>query len=413
MNTAVVALALPLLAALALLAAVARAWLAEKARAAALSLELAALRAGTEAERRIAADLPGQISAQAAQAAQAAAQAAADALLSRARESFEAQDRAAAARIETQLKPVAEQLTRFEAKVGELEKVRAEESGGLKAQIAGLLQASEATREEARKLSQALRRGAGVQGRWGEQTLRNVLETSGLTRFDFDEQPSVDTEEGRRRPDVTVRLPGGGVFIIDAKCSLTAFLESLEAVDDAARDAAMHRHAASLRQHVQSLAAKAYWSQFKDAPDFVAMFVPGDGFLAGALERQPDLIAWAMTQRVVIATPSTLFAVCKAVAYGWRVQDSVANAEEVAQAGRDLYKRLADLGGHAEGLHRAITAVVERFNALVGSWESRVLPGARRMEQLGVAFDKRVENLDSVAVTPRETLRLVERADAG
>src|ERR1700684_1028029 len=183
------------------------------------------------------------------------------------------------------------------------EKARAEETGGLKAQIAALMQASVDTQAEARKLSAALRRGAGVQGRWGEQTLRNVLEVAGLTkRFDFEEQFSVDTEEGRRRPDVKVRMPGGGVFVIDAKCSLNAFLDAQDAVDDAGREAAYVRHAQSVRGHMAGLSSKAYGDQFQKegSPDFVAMFVPGDGFLAAALDRMPDLMSEAMEKRVLL-----------------------------------------------------------------------------------------------------------------
>ncbi len=185
-------------------------------------------------------------------------------LVKRAGEQFEAQERLAQAKLEAQLKPVAETLAKFEAQAAATEKARAEEAGGLKAQIAQMLTASTANPGRARKLSAALRRGAGVQGRWGEQTLRNVLETAGLARkFDFEEQFSIDSEEGRRRPDVKVRLPGGAVFVIDAKCSLNAFLEAQDAADESLRDAALARHAQSIRSHVAGLSAKVYWDQFK------------------------------------------------------------------------------------------------------------------------------------------------------
>src|SRR3990167_7001108 len=192
-----------------------------------------------------------------------AANAIAEQVLKRADETFHNREQLAQARLEAQLKPVAETLAKFQEQVVAVEKMRAEETGGLKAQISQLLLASTATQEEARKLSAALRRGAGVQGRWGEQTLRNVLEAAGLhNRYDFDEQPSTDTEEGRRRPDVTVRLPGGAVFVIDAKCSLNAFLDAQDAVDEAVREACYVRHAQSVRAHMQGLSAKAYWDQF-------------------------------------------------------------------------------------------------------------------------------------------------------
>jgi DNA recombination protein RmuC len=323
------------------------------------------------------------IKAQAAQSANAIA----EQLIRRADENAKSRERLAEARLEAQLKPVAETLAKFEAQVTAVEKTRAEETGGLKAQIAALLEASTATQVEARKLSAALRRGAGVQGRWGEQTLRNVLEAAGLnSRFDFQEQFSVDTEEGRRRPDVKVTLPGGGVFVIDAKCSLNAFLESQEATDEVLREAAMVRHAASVRSHMQSLSSKAYWDQFNSegSPDFVAMFVPGDGFLAAALDRLPELMAEAMDRRVVLVTPTTLFALCKAVAYGWRAEDQAKNAARIVEVGRELYKRVSVMGAHAGAMGKALESAVGKYNQFVGSLESQVLTQARRFEELSV-----------------------------
>jgi len=291
-------------------------------------------------------------------------------------------------------------LAKFETQVLAIEKARVEETGGLKEQIAALMTASVATQDEARKLSAALRRGAGVQGRWGEQTLRNVLEAAGLqNRFDFEEQFSVDSDEGRRRPDVKVHMPGGGVFVIDAKVSLNAFMESLEAVDDAARDAALTRHAASVRTHMGQLSAKAYWDQFKTSPDFVAMFVPGDGFLAAALDRLPDLMTEAMDRKVLLVTPTTLFALCKAVAYGWRVEEQSKNADQVAKLGKELYKRLSVMGGHAAALGKALDGAVGRYNSFVGSLESQVMTQARRFEELAVDH----EGKDLIALEPVET----------
>lgn len=323
------------------------------------------------------------IKAQAAQSANAIA----EQLIKRADENARSRERLAEARLEAQLKPVAETLAKFEAQVTAVEKARAEETGGLKAQITALLEASTATQAEARKLSAALRRGAGVQGRWGEQTLRNVLEAAGLnSRFDFQEQFSVDSDEGRRRPDVKVTLPGGGVFVIDAKCSLNAFLEAQEATDEVLREAAMARHAQSVRTHMQGLSSKAYWDQFagEGSPDFVAMFVPGDGFLAAALDRLPELMAEAMDRRVVLVTPTTLFALCKAVAYGWRAEDQAKNAARIVEVGRELYKRVSVMGAHAGAMGKALESAVGKYNQFVGSLESQVLTQARRFEDLSV-----------------------------
>lgn len=338
------------------------------------------------------------------QAAQAAGAVAED-LLKRADESFRNREQLAQQRLEAQLKPVAETLAKFEAQVQQIEKARAEETGGLKEQIGQLLQASEATQNEARKLSSALRRGAGVQGRWGEQALRNVLEAAGLNnRFDFEEQLSIASEEGRRRPDVKVRMPGGGMFVIDAKCSLNAFLEAQEATDEMLREQALVRHGQSIRTHMVGLSNKAYWDQFKDevTPDFVAMFVPGDGYLAAALERQPELLTEAMDKRVVIVTPSTLFALCKAVAYGWRAEDQAANADKIATLGRELYKRLSVMGGHIGGVGRALEAAVGKYNQFVGSLESQVLTQARRFEDLAVDHEgKDIPELAAIEASPR------------
>ncbi len=317
-----------------------------------------------------------------AQAAESA-NAVAEQLVARASETFRSQEQLAHARMEGQLKPVAEMLTKFEAQVRSIEAKRNEEAGRLKEQISQLMRASTETQFEARKLASALKRGAGVQGRWGEQTLRNVLEAAGLNhRFDFLEQASIDSDEGRRRPDVNVRLPGGAMFVIDAKVSLNAFLEAQDALEEPVREAAYVRHAQSVRAHMQGLSAKTYWDQFASSPDFVAMFVPGDGFLAAALERLPDLMSEAMDRRVILVTPTTLFALCKAVSYGWRVEDQARGAAKTAELGRELYKRLSVMGGHAAALGKALEGAVGRYNSFVGSLESQVMTQARRFEEL-------------------------------
>ncbi|MBR7621617.1 DNA recombination protein RmuC [Phenylobacterium sp. 20VBR1] len=341
----------------------------------------------------------------------------ADQVLKRADETFKGREELAQARLEAQLKPVAETLAKFQEQVVAVEKTRAEETGGLKAQISQLLLASTATQEEARKLSAALRRGAGVQGRWGEQTLRNVLEAAGLhNRYDFDEQTSTDTDEGRRRPDVTVRLPGGAVFVIDAKCSLNAFLDAQDATDDAIREACYVRHAQSVRAHMIGLSGKTYWDQFNQgSPDFVAMFIPGDSFLAAALDRMPELMTEAMDKRVLVVTPTTLFALCKAVVYGWRVEEQAANAQEISKLGRELYKRLSVMGGHAASVGKALEAAVGRYNSFVGSLETQVMTQARRFEDLQVDHEgKELPELGPVETGVRPLTKLaVDTADEG
>jgi len=411
MNTSLLA---ALTCALVALAALAWAWLERRraglAEARALELtERAVAAEGRAAHLEAQAGVQGELlKAQAAQSAQAVA----EALVKQTEETFRNREQLAQARLEAQLKPVAETLAKYQEQLAAVEKVRAEESGGLKQQIAQLLQASVQTQEEARKLSQALRRGAGVQGRWGEQTLRNVLEAAGLAhRFDFDEQVHAEGEDGRRRPDVVVRLPGGGVFVIDAKCSLNAFLELQEAGEDAARDFAGQRHVQSVRGHVQGLAAKAYWDQFEVSPDFVAMFVPLDSALAAALDRAPDLMTEAMERRVVIVTPSTLFALCKAVAYGWRVEEQAANARLVADLGRELYKRIAVMGEHAAAMGKSLGQAVDRYNRFAASLETQVLTQAKRFEDLKVDHEsKEIVAVEAVegAIRPLAKLSAAE-----
>jgi DNA recombination protein RmuC len=341
-----------------------------------------------------------------AQAAQSA-QVVADHMVSRATETFRQQDLLARERMEAQLKPVSETLARFQEHVTALEKVRAEETGGLKEQLALLMTASTATRDEARRLTEALKGNTGRRGRWGEQTCRNVLEAAGMAgRFDFQEQTSEANEEGRQsRPDFIVRLPGGGMFVIDAKVSL-AFGDASDGDEEAQARAASLRTATSMKTHVRQLSSKAYQDQFKPSPDFVVMFVPGDAFLAAALDHEPELMTQAMASRVVIVTPTTLFALCKAVAYGWRAEEQSRNADEVAKLGKELYKRLSVMGGHAAAVGRALDSAVGKYNQFVGSLESQVMVSARRFEDLQVDHEgKALPELGVVDQSPRSLSR--------
>lgn len=341
-----------------------------------------------------------------AQASQSA-EAVATKLVARATETFQAQDRVARERMEAQLKPVSETLAKFQQHVTALEKQRADETGGLKEQLSLLMAASTATRDEARRLTEALKGNTGRRGRWGEQTCRNVLEAAGMAgRFDFEEQNSSATDEGRQqRPDFIVKLPGGGMFVIDAKVSL-AFADEADGDEEAQARAMSLRTAASMKTHVRQLSSKAYQDQFKPSPDFVAMFVPGDAFLAAALDHEPDLMTTAMASRVVIVTPTTLFALCKAVAYGWRAEEQAKNAEDVAKLGKELYKRLSVMGGHAASVGKALDAAVSRYNQFVGSLESQVMVSARRFEDLKVDHEgKELPELNAVEQSPRALSR--------
>ncbi|MBU2168457.1 MAG: DNA recombination protein RmuC [Alphaproteobacteria bacterium] len=392
-------------------AVIALAWaLMERRRAAAAETrnwELRERHAETEARMRLFED---QAAANAeylrAQAAQSAG-AVAEELLKRTDETFRNRELLARERMEAQLKPVADTLAKFQEHVTALEKTRSEETGGLKEQLAALMTASSATRDEARKLTEALRGNTGRRGRWGEQTCRNVLEAAGMAgRFDFEEQTSNADEAGRQqRPDFVVRLPGGGMFVIDAKVPL-AFADQGEGDEEQRHQAASLRTAASMKTHMRQLASKAYQDQFQPSPDFVAMFVPGDAFLAAALDHEPELMTQAMASRVVIVTPTTLFALCKAVAYGWRAEEQTKNAEDVARLGKELYKRLSVMGGHAAAVGRALDTAVGKYNQFVGSLESQVMVSARRFEDLHVDHEgKELPDLSPVEASPRALSR--------
>ncbi|HEY0104321.1 MAG TPA: DNA recombination protein RmuC [Brevundimonas sp.] len=384
--------------------------LMERRRAAAAETrnwELRERHAETEARMRLfedqAATSTELLRAQAAQSANTVA----EALLKRTDETFRNRELMAQQRMEAQLKPVADTLKQFQEHVAALEKVRVEETGGLKEQLQLLMTASTATRDEARRLTEALKGNTGRRGRWGEQTCRNVLEAAGMAgRFDFTEQTSTADEHGRQqRPDFIVRMPGGGMFVIDAKVPL-AFGDEADGDEDAQAKAASLRIAASMKTHVRQLSSKAYQDQFRPSPDVVVMFVPGESFLCAALDHEPDLITQAMDARVLIATPTTLFALCKAVAYGWRAEEQAKNAEQVAKLGKELYKRLSVMGGHAAAVGRALDTAVGKYNQFVGSLESQVMVSARRFEDLHVDHEgKELPELPAVESVPRSLSR--------
>ena len=342
----------------------------------------------------------------------------AEQMVARATESFRAQELVAQGRIDAQLKPVSETLSKFEAHVNALEAKRNQEQGGLKEQLASLMQATALTQDEARKLSSALKRGAGIQGRWGEQMLRNVLEMSGLREgVDFEEQASVADEDGMSRPDVLVRLPGKSFFIVDSKVSLTDYQAFIAAEDDAGRDLALKAHADSIRRHLRQLSAKAYWAKFdrpphSRSPDVVVMFVPSESAFACAVERHPTLVAEGWENRVAIVTPSAMFPLLRAVAYGWRAEDQAANAREIAEAGRELHKRVSVIAKYAADLGGALDKAVRHYNDFTGSLDRNVLTQAKRMEALAAASDRAIADPPTLDVQTRPLVKLVPPAEA-
>jgi DNA recombination protein RmuC len=281
-------------------------------------------------------------------------------------------------------KPLTETLGKVELQLREIEKERAGAQQSLTQQIEFVRRTGEDLRQETASLVSALRKPQ-ARGRWGELQLRRCVELAGMTdRCDFTEQTSVTTADGVLRPDLVVRLVGGKSIVIDSKVTLAAYLEAYEAEDDVTREQRLAAHARHLRQHVEQLAAKSYWSSFTPSPEFVILFVPGDAFLAAALDRDPALIDDAFGKRVHIASPTTLISVLRAVAYAWQ-QDALAeNAQEVFSLGRELYKRLGILGDHMDRLGRSLTGAVKAYNGTVGSLEKNVLVTARKLNALEV-----------------------------
>ncbi len=278
------------------------------------------------------------------------------------------------------VRPVRESLDKVDLKIGELERARTGAYQSLTAQVRALIDSQNVLRSETSNLSKALR-APNVRGRWGEIQLRRVVEIAGMVAHcDFFEQQTAD--EGKFRPDMIVRLPGGKNIIVDAKAPLSAYLEGIDAPDEEFRERRMIAHATQIRAHIDALTRKAYWEQFKPAPEFVVLFLPGEMFFSAALERDPSLIEFGADKRVILATPTTLIALLRAVFYGWRQERLAQNAKEICNLGQELYKRLADVGGHIDKLGRNLNASVDSFNSAVRTMESRVMVTARKFKEL-------------------------------
>ncbi|HEV2598668.1 DNA recombination protein RmuC [Sphingopyxis sp.] len=307
------------------------------------------------------------------------------AFLERADQRFRQSEETAGQNLKALLSPVHDRLQKYEEAVGKVEAERQNAFGLLHGQIAAMREGTERVSSEAAKLVNALRNAPKARGRWGEQQLRNVLESCGLSEHaDFQTEVSVEGDGGRLRPDVMVKVPGGQSLVIDAKVSLNAYQDAFGAVDEREKVAHLAAHAAAMKAHVNTLGAKSYWNQFDDTPDFVVMFVPGEHFLAAALDQDHELWDYAFERKVLLATPTNLIAIARTVAAVWRQEKLAGQAREIAALGKELYARMSVMGSHIARVGKNLDQATGAYNAFVGSFESQVLTQAKRFEALDV-----------------------------
>jgi DNA recombination protein RmuC len=303
--------------------------------------------------------------------------------------------------IDDAIKPLHESLKRYEEQVRLMENSRQSAYGGLDQHLKQLAESHQRLQQETGNLVNALR-APSVRGRWGEITLKRVAELAGMVvHCDFNEQACVETDEGRLRPDMIIRLPGGRQIVVDAKAVLSAYLEAHEAADETQRQARLRRHAAQVRTRMDQLSAKAYWNQFPQTPEIVVLFLPGEQFLAAALEQDAALSEDGYARRVILATPNTLIALLHAAAYGWRQEQLSESAQQAGQLGKDLYERMAVLAEHLDTVGQALEKSVQAYNRAVGSLETRILPAARKFKELGIASDKDLKVLGPIEAAAR------------
>ena len=314
--------------------------------------------------------------------------------------------------IDELVKPMRESLEAVSQQIQAVEKERASAYSGITEQVRALMTSQDRLNRETGRLVTALR-APQVRGRWGEIQLRRVVELAGMLKHcDFVEQQSTDTESGRLRPDMIVSLPGGKSIVIDAKVSLEAYMKAMETESEDERTAHFKTHAQQVRAQIVRLAQKSYWDQFPSAPEFAVLFLPGEPFFSAALEQDPMLIDFGVDQRVILATPTTLIALLKAVSYGWQQESLAANAEAISRLGKDLYERIAKLADHFTSLGKSLDRATHAYNEAVGTLESRVLPGARKFRDLSISSKTEIPELAENTQITRE-LQAPEFRDEG
>jgi DNA recombination protein RmuC len=303
--------------------------------------------------------------------------------------------------VENLVKPIRDALSQSQQQIAELEKARSEAYGGIRSQLEMMQRDQKSLAQETQNLVNALRRPQ-VRGRWGEITLRRLVELAGMVEHcDFQEQVQGTGDDKIIRPDMIVRMPDRRELVVDVKTPLDAYLEAVESKDDVQHKLGMERHARNVREHIRKLASKSYWEQFSNSPDFVILFIPGDQFLSAALDEDPELIESALSQRIILATPTSFVALLKAVAYGWRQLALAENAEEIRGLAEDLYGRLCVFVAHLNKVGRQLASSVDSYNRAVGSLERKVLPGARKFTELGIHPGKELESLEPLESLPR------------
>jgi len=299
------------------------------------------------------------------------------------------------------IKPLYETLKRYEEQIRSIEESRHKAYGSLEEQLRALALTHENLQRETSNLVSALRKPQ-VRGRWGEMQLRRVAELSGMSMHcDFTEQQSMDTEKGRIRPDMIVHLPMEREIVVDSKVSLEAYLDAIAATTEDERKAKMEKHAQQVRSHMNKLASKEYWSQFKQSPEFVVLFIPGESFLSSALDMDNTIIEDGIEKRVIVATPTTFIALLRAIAYGWRQEQLTKNAQEISELGRQLYERMNTLVQHFDSIGSNLEKAISAYNKAVGSMESRILPSVRRFKELGVTGADEIPVIEQIDQTPR------------